>query len=58
LTSSNGDAKKLIASGSLYCNEEKVTDLQQIVKKDDFIKGILLLRKGKKQYKLVNLTNN
>lgn len=55
LTESNGEAKKLVASGSLYCNEAKVTDIQYIIKKDDFINGTLLLRKGKKQYKLVLL---
>lgn len=55
LTESNGEAKKLIASGSLYCNEEKITDLQHMIKKSDFINGVLLLRKGKKQYKLVAL---
>jgi len=55
LTESNGEAKKLIASGSLYCNEIKVNDLQHIVKKEDFVNGALLLRKGKKQYKIARL---
>jgi tyrosyl-tRNA synthetase len=55
LTESNGEAKKLVASGSLYCNEEKITDLQQTIKSDNFINGVLLLRKGKKQYKIVTL---
>jgi len=55
LTESNGEAKKLIASGSLYCNEEKITDLQQVIKSDNFINGVLLLRKGKKQYKIAVL---
>lgn len=53
LTESNGEAKKLMASGSLFCNEVKVDDPQMIVKKDDFINGILLLRKGKKVFKVV-----
>ena len=53
LTESNGEAKKLIASGSLYCNEEKIADIQKTVKKEEFINGTLLLRKGKKQYKIV-----
>lgn len=55
LTESNGEAKKLIAAGSLYCNENKITDLQHMIKKQDFINGVLLLRKGKKQFKIVNL---
>jgi tyrosyl-tRNA synthetase len=55
LTESNGEAKKLVASGSLYCNEEKITDLQQTIKTENFINGTVLLRKGKKQYKLIVL---
>lgn len=53
LTSSNGDAKKMIQSGSLYINEIKVEDVQSVVSSKDFINGVLLLRKGKKQYKIV-----
>lgn len=55
LTESNGEAKKLIASWSLYCNEEKVTDIQTLVTKADFINGVVLLRKWKKQFKLIRL---
>ncbi len=55
LTSSNGDAKKMISSGSLFINEIKVEDPQMIVSKKDFINGILLLRKWKKQYKIIRL---
>ncbi len=57
LTESNGEAKKLIDAGSLYCNENKVTDPQQTIRDKEFINQILLLRKGKKQYKLVRLGN-
>ncbi len=53
LAESNGEVKKLIASWSLYYNEVKVTDVQQMVKAEDFINWVLLLRKGKKQFKLV-----
>ena len=53
LTSSNGDAKKMIQSGSLYINEIKVEDVQSVVSSKEFINGVLLLRKGKKQYKIV-----
>jgi len=55
LTSSNGDAKKMIQSGSLYINEVKVEDMQLVVSSKDFINGVLLLRKGKKQYKIVRI---
>lgn len=53
LTWSNGEAKKMIQSGSIYCNEEKVEDLQFTPTKDNLVNGILLLRKGKKAYKIV-----
>jgi tyrosyl-tRNA synthetase len=45
LTSSNGDAKKMIQSGSLFINEIKVEDPQMIGSKELFVNGILLLRK-------------
>lgn len=53
LTGSNGEAKKMIQSGSIYCNEEKVENMQFTPTDDNFINGILLLRKGKKAYKIV-----
>lgn len=56
LASSNGEAKKLIQSNSLYCNEEKVSDPQRIFTSADTINGILLLRKGKKTFKVVNFS--
>jgi tyrosyl-tRNA synthetase len=52
LTSSNGDAKKMIQSGSLFVNETKVTDIQMTISKENLVNGILLLRKGKKQFKV------
>ncbi|MFZ2151320.1 MAG: tyrosine--tRNA ligase [Candidatus Absconditicoccaceae bacterium] len=55
LTSSNGDAKKMIQSGSLFINEIKVEDPQMIISKENFVNGVLLLRKGKKQFKVVKI---
>ena len=55
LSESNGEAKKLIQSGSLYCNEEKVDDLQYIVNKEQLVNKILLLRKGKKVFKVIKM---
>ena len=57
LTESNGDTKKFIQSWSLFCNEEKVTDPQMMISKDNFVNGILLLRKGKKVFKVVKLAH-
>jgi len=52
LTLSNGDAKKLIQSGSLFVNEIKIEDMQKIFTQDDFINWVLLLRKWKKTFKI------
>jgi tyrosyl-tRNA synthetase len=55
LTSSNGDAKKMMQSGSLFVNEVKVEDPQMILTKDMGVNGVIVLRKGKKQYKIARL---
>lgn len=55
LTASNGDAKKMLPQWSLYINETAISDPQHIISDSDFINWILLLRKGKKQFKLVKL---
>jgi hypothetical protein len=38
----------MIQAGSIYCNEEKITDLQKVFSKDETINWIFLLRKWKK----------
>ena len=53
LAASNWEAKKLIQAGSIYFNEEKVEDIQKVVKSDDLVNGVGLLRKWKKSYKLI-----
>ena len=53
LAPSNSEAKKLIQSGSLFFNEQKVEDGTTIIKKSDLINGIGLLRKGKKSYRTI-----
>jgi tyrosyl-tRNA synthetase len=45
LAPSNGEVKKMIQAGSIYFNEEKVEDIQKVVKSSDLINGIGLLRK-------------
>lgn len=55
MTSSNGDAKKMLQSGALFVNEVKVEDPQMIIGKENLINGIILLRKGKKQFKVIRL---
>ena len=53
LASSNWEVKKMIQAGSVYFNEEKIEDIQKIIKSEDLVNWIGLLRKWKKTYKLV-----
>ncbi len=54
LTSSKGEAKRLIASGGLYLNNERVDSPAQKVEEKDLIDGrLLVLRKGKRNYLLI-----
>lgn len=55
LASSNGEAKKLIQGGGVSLNEVKVTDLGQKVNLSDVINGVILLRKGKKGFKVIKV---
>jgi tyrosyl-tRNA synthetase len=48
IAESNGEVKKLIQSWSIFVNEIKAEDMQKTFSSDDFVNGILLLRKGKK----------
>ncbi|MBB1557564.1 MAG: tyrosine--tRNA ligase [candidate division SR1 bacterium] len=50
---SNGDAKKLIAQGAISVNEQLVSDIGQKFLRSDAVNGVLLIRKGKKNYKIV-----
>jgi tyrosyl-tRNA synthetase len=55
LASSNGEAKKLIQWGGIYVNEQKVEDIAMTVSSSDAINGMILLRKGKKGYRVVRV---
>ncbi|MCK9272237.1 tyrosine--tRNA ligase [Candidatus Gracilibacteria bacterium] len=53
LASSRGDGRKLIEGGGIYLNETKVTDGFAEITDGDFINSAIILRKGKKNFKLV-----
>jgi tyrosyl-tRNA synthetase len=55
LASSNGEAKKLIQWGGIYLNEKKIEDIAHFVSSSDVINGVILLRKGKKGYRVVRV---
>jgi len=50
LTISKGEARKLIEQGGIYLNGEKVNSYSQIISKQDFVDGYLILKKGKKTF--------
>lgn len=56
LCSSNGQARRLIANGGLYLNNERVPDLDRSVGPADLIEDrLLVLRSGRKSYCLARI---
>jgi tyrosyl-tRNA synthetase len=55
LTSSRSEARRLIQQGGISINDHKITNLQLILKKEDFEDGNLMIRKGKKVYHQIRL---
>lgn len=47
---SKSQARRLIAQNGLSLNDEKVTDAEYILSKDDFTKGFAIIKKGKKVF--------
>ena len=52
IVDSNGEAKKMIAQGAIYVNENKISDIASSFSTQDASNGVLLIRKGKKTYKI------
>ena len=52
IVDSNGEAKKMIAQGAIYLNENKISDIASSFSTQDASNGVLLIRKGKKNYKI------
>ncbi len=50
LTSSRGEAKRLIKQGGLYINEKRIENLDRLLNEDDLTSSGILLRAGKKKY--------
>ena len=55
LTSSKGEARRLIQQGGVSVDDEKVTDLQKTVSVSDFEKGHIIVKKGKKVFLKITL---
>jgi tyrosyl-tRNA synthetase len=57
LADSNGAARRLIEGGGVYVNNEKTQDLRMKISLNNFIdRRVLVLRSGKKNYRLVTLS--
>ena len=57
LAASRGEARRLVKSGGVYLNNVRVVDEGRSVTLQDCIEGrLLVLRKGKKNYRLVQVT--
>jgi tyrosyl-tRNA synthetase len=55
LDASRGDAKKSIQAGAVYLNEMKVEDIAAMVDKNNSVNGYMLLRKGKKNFRILSI---
>jgi tyrosyl-tRNA synthetase len=57
LCSSKGEARRLIESGGMYVNNTRIADVLRRISSSDLVDGrVLVLRSGKKNFRLVNLT--
>ncbi|RCX13776.1 tyrosyl-tRNA synthetase [Anaerobacterium chartisolvens] len=50
LTPSKSEARRAVQQGGVYVNEKKVSDIDAIMKKEDFPDGKMLLQRGKKSF--------
>jgi tyrosyl-tRNA synthetase len=50
LTSSKGEARRLIKQGGLYVNQTRIESPETMIRSEDIEKDIILLRAGKKRY--------
>ncbi len=58
VTSSKGEARRAVDQGGIYLNNRRVADQARAIAPDDAVEGrFLVLRKGKKSYHLVKLTD-
>lgn len=50
LTPSKAEGKRLIKQGGIYVNNERMDDFDKEASIDDFIDGVMMIKKGKKTY--------
>ena len=47
---SKSDGRRLIKQGGIYVNDERIENIEYVVKKEDFEENFIMIRKGKKKY--------
>jgi len=58
LVKSKSEARRLVESGGLYLNNERVTDHNKVVEEGDLMdNAMLILRSGKKAYQIIIIEN-
>jgi tyrosyl-tRNA synthetase len=55
LASSKREARTFIESGAVSLGGEKITDTEAVLGADNFVQGIALLKRGKKNYIVLTL---
>ena len=55
LTTSNGEARRLIKGGGIYLNDIRISDMNKNITKDDFSNNSAILRAGKKKIRRIIL---
>ncbi len=56
VSKSKGEARRSVEEGGIYLNNHRISDLNQVVGKNDMLEGqFIILRKGKKNYTLVKI---
>lgn len=55
LAPSKGEAKRLVAQGGVYVNDERIDDFDRQVTESDFKDGRMMIRKGKKVYHRITI---
>lgn len=55
LTSSKGEGRRLVQQGGIYLEDNRVEDINTIIKTENFKDGKLMIRKGKKIYHQIKL---
>ena len=57
LTASKGEGRRLIQQGGIYLEDKRIDDFSRLITTADFKDNKLLIRKGKKIYHLVKISD-